>query len=92
MYLFAHKGGSSFTEWFGGDKETFYGTFDLFTPYIFTQIVLNHKMYPKIGVSHSDELQYLYSVNVFQNAIPSDEDELMQHIITKLWVNFAQTG
>lgn len=25
VYLFAHKGESSLTEYFGGDKETFYG-------------------------------------------------------------------
>ncbi|XP_076232205.1 carboxylic ester hydrolase [Calliopsis andreniformis] len=46
------------------------------------------------GVSHADELQYLFPVGeqLFQDTPLSKEDHKMVDIITSLWVNFASTG
>lgn len=47
-----------------------------------------------IGVSHAEELQYLFPIRsgLFTNALPTKEDETMRRTITKLWVDFATTG
>lgn len=46
------------------------------------------------GVSHADELQYLFPVGeqLFKNIPLSDEDVKVIDILTKLWYNFAKTG
>ncbi|XP_015115296.1 venom carboxylesterase-6 [Diachasma alloeum] len=46
------------------------------------------------GVSHADELQYLFPVGeqLFQDTPFSKEDHRMADIMTKLWTNFAKTG
>lgn len=46
------------------------------------------------GSSHAEELQYLFPIarELFISSIPTEEDEKIRKIITKLWVNFAKTG
>lgn len=46
------------------------------------------------GVCHAEELQYLFPIgkDLFQTAIPTEEELYVRKIITKLWVNFARTG
>lgn len=46
------------------------------------------------GVSHAEELQYLFPIaeSLFISAIPTKEDEEIRKGITELWVNFATTG
>ena len=48
------------------------------------------------GTSHLDELLYLFPVRStyppFFTAIPTDEDERLREIMTKMWVDFATTG
>lgn len=47
-----------------------------------------------LGVSHAEELQYLFPIaeGLFISAIPTKEDEEIRKGITELWVNFASTG
>lgn len=46
------------------------------------------------GSSHAEELQYLFPIakELFINSIPTEKDEQIRKIITKLWVDFAKTG
>lgn len=46
------------------------------------------------GVSHADELQYLFPVGeqLFKDIPLSEKDRRMIDIITSLWVNFAKSG
>ena len=46
------------------------------------------------GVSHADELQYLFPVGeqLFQDTPLSDEDNKIIDVMTSLWVNFANSG
>lgn len=46
------------------------------------------------GVSHADELQYLFPVGeqLFQDTPFSKEDHRVADIMTTLWTNFAKTG
>ncbi|XP_034947795.1 venom carboxylesterase-6 [Chelonus insularis] len=46
------------------------------------------------GVSHADELQYLFPVGeqLFKDTTLSKEDHRMIDIMTTLWFNFAKTG
>lgn len=46
------------------------------------------------GVSHAEELQYLFPIGreLFYTAIPTKEDIQIREILTELWVNFARTG
>ncbi|PSN42556.1 Venom carboxylesterase-6 [Blattella germanica] len=45
------------------------------------------------GVSHEDELQYLFPQDhYFPNSTKSREDDNMIDILTTLWTNFAHTG
>lgn len=46
------------------------------------------------GVSHADELQYLFPVSeqLFKNISLSKQDHKMVDIITNLWYNFAKFG
>lgn len=46
------------------------------------------------GVSHADELQYLFPVGeqLFKNISLSKQDHKMVDIITNLWYNFAKFG
>lgn len=46
------------------------------------------------GVSHADELQYLFPVGeqLFQHIPLSKEDHKMIDIVTSLWFNFAKSG
>ncbi|XP_055308049.1 juvenile hormone esterase isoform X2 [Sitodiplosis mosellana] len=46
------------------------------------------------GVSHAEELQYLFPIadGLFISALPTKEDEQVRKAITQLWVNFARTG
>lgn len=70
VYLYSHKGPASFTEIFGGERETYY------------------------GVSHADELQYLFPMgrSFFYNSLPTKEDVEVRKALIELWVNFARTG
>lgn len=47
-----------------------------------------------LGVSHAEELQYLFPIadGLFISALPTKEDEQVRKAITELWVNFARTG
>lgn len=46
------------------------------------------------GVSHADDLQYLFPVGeqLFQDIKLSAEDNRMINILTSLWFNFANSG
>lgn len=46
------------------------------------------------GVSHADELQYLFPVGeqLFQHIPLSEKDQEMVDTITTLWFNFADSG
>ncbi|XP_057318500.1 venom carboxylesterase-6-like [Microplitis mediator] len=46
------------------------------------------------GVSHADELQYLFPVGeqLFKDVALSEEDHRMIDTLTQLWFNFAKTG
>ena len=46
------------------------------------------------GVSHADELQYLFPVGeqLFKETPLSAEDNRIVDILTALWYNFAKTG
>lgn len=45
------------------------------------------------GVCHADEIRALFPTeNLFISAVPTELDIEMRKIITKLWVNFAETG
>uniref|UniRef100_A0AAG5D402 Carboxylic ester hydrolase n=1 Tax=Anopheles atroparvus TaxID=41427 RepID=A0AAG5D402_ANOAO len=46
------------------------------------------------GVCHAEELQYLFPIgkDLFQTAVPTEEELKIRHIIAQLWVNFARTG
>ena len=46
------------------------------------------------GVSHADELQYLFPVGekLFKDTPLSETDEKMVDVMTTLWSNFARTG
>ena len=46
------------------------------------------------GVSHADELQYLFPVGeqLFTDTPLSEKDHEMVDIITSLWYNFANSG
>lgn len=46
------------------------------------------------GVSHADELQYLFPVGeqLFKDTPLSDEDNRIIDIVTALWYNFAKSG
>jgi carboxylesterase type B len=46
------------------------------------------------GVSHADELQYLFPIGeqLFQDTPLSKEDSRVIDIVTTLWYNFAKTG
>lgn len=46
------------------------------------------------GVSHADELQYLFPVGeqLFKDTPLSNDDHKIIDIITRLWFNFAKTG
>jgi carboxylesterase type B len=47
------------------------------------------------GTCHADDLFYLFPLyktwTHFNNAIPSEEDKRLIKIMTKLWVNFANS-
>lgn len=46
------------------------------------------------GVSHADDLQYLFPVGeqLFQDTPLTEEDHRMVDVLTSLWFNFANTG
>lgn len=48
------------------------------------------------GSAHAEELQYLFPIRkdlpYFFSSIPTEDDNKLKKIITKLWVNFAYTG
>lgn len=46
------------------------------------------------GVSHSDELLYLFPIAeiLYPDKPPTNEDLKMTDVLTELWVNFAKTG
>lgn len=46
------------------------------------------------GVSHADDLQYLFPVGeqLFQDTPLSKEDHRMIDVLTRLWFNFANSG
>lgn len=48
------------------------------------------------GTSHLDDLLYLFPMRnafpQFYDSIPTDEDEKLRKIMTKLWVDFATFG
>lgn len=46
------------------------------------------------GVSHADELQYLFPVGeqLFKDVPLSDDDHRIIDIVTALWYNFAKSG
>ena len=46
------------------------------------------------GVSHVDEIQYLFPINevIFKNTPMSNEDQKMIDLMTSLWFNFANSG
>lgn len=46
------------------------------------------------GVSHADDLQYLFPVGeqLFPNTPLSEQDEEMINLMTYLWYNFANSG
>lgn len=46
------------------------------------------------GVSHADELQYLFPVGeqLFKDTPLNEEDHKMIDVLTQLWFNFAKTG
>lgn len=46
------------------------------------------------GVSHADDLQYLFPVGeqLFPNTPLSEKDEEMINVMTYLWYNFANSG
>lgn len=47
-----------------------------------------------LGVSHAEELQYLFPIaeGLFISALPTKEDNEIRKGITQLWVDFARTG
>lgn len=46
------------------------------------------------GVSHADELQYLFPVGeqLFKDVTLSEDDQRIIDVVTALWFNFAKSG
>lgn len=46
------------------------------------------------GVSHADEMIYLFPVreSLFPYTLPTIEDEQVSEAMTRMWVDFARTG
>jgi hypothetical protein len=91
VYYFNHKGASSFTEIFKGGRENYYGEWVFF--WIFHDNILILFLFCRTGVSHAEELQYLFPMKeLFVSALPTSEDLEIRRLLTTMWVNFAKTG
>lgn len=46
------------------------------------------------GVSHGDELLYLYPMREqsFQDSLPTEQDEQLRVVMVEMWTNFIITG
>lgn len=92
-YLFTHKGAASFTEIFKGGRENYWGK--KHWQFVINSSEINWNFSSRFeGVSHAEELQYLFPIAdiLFISALPTKEDEEIRRGITELWVNFARTG
>lgn len=59
--------------------------------YVFSYVGRSaYKNYPGVGASHSEELQYLFSLD--SEVEFSEEDQLVADRITSLWANFVKYG
>lgn len=92
VYLFTHKVSASLSELYSNGSDHFYGT---------SNHTMNRKINCKIniwtnftGISHGDELPYLYPTRGVRHmtTLPTKEDEQIQKAMIKMWVDFARTG
>lgn len=45
-----------------------------------------------LGVSHADDLGYLFKCMVTPEIVPNSIEDIALHRIVKMWTNFAKTG
>lgn len=90
VYLFTHKTTYSHSAFFRGDPDTFYGiSIDFKT--ILSEL---NKVSMNSGVSHGDELIYLFDLRSFlaPKTLPNEDEEQMRQAMIEMWVNFARNG
>lgn len=82
-YLFTHRGSAGYSDL--GDE--YVNVIDC------SQLIIGF-LCIFTGVSHADEMIYLFPVrkSLFPHTLPTIEDEQVSEAMTRMWVDFARTG
>ena len=86
-YMFSHVGGFSLGDVFAS------------TPLELVSTVLRNALFgydptssKRLGVSHGDDVLYLFSLPIPGDLLPTEDDKAASNIMVDMWVNFATYG